>query len=99
MHPKLARRDGGWQDHPGKIPVIEGTMIQLRAARLPGGREQKPLWLWASDPAAGPGEVTVLWQAYARRFDLEASKPQCCHIRGWSASLSVPSRSMLMLAA
>jgi len=85
MHPKLARRDGGWQDHPGKIPVIEGTMIQLRAARLPGGREQKPLWLWASDPAAGPGEVTVLWQAYARRFDLEHTFRFFKQVLGWTA--------------
>jgi hypothetical protein len=29
------------------------------------------MWLWASDPAAGPAEVTVLWQAFLRRFDLE----------------------------
>ena len=31
-----------------------------RAGRLPGYRELKPLWLWASVPGAGPGEITVL---------------------------------------
>ena len=70
MHPKLCK-DAAWHDHPGKVPVIEGTMIQLRAARMPGCREPGPVWLWASDPAAGSQEVAVLWQAYLRRFDIE----------------------------
>jgi hypothetical protein len=70
MHPKLCK-DAAWERHPGKIPVVEGTLIRLRPARLPGYRELKPMWLWASDPAAGPAEVTVLWQAFLRRFDLE----------------------------
>jgi hypothetical protein len=64
-------------------------MIQLRTARLPGGREQKPLWLWASDPAAGPGEVTVLWQAYARRFDLEHNAVVAIMRRGGRTPLAV----------
>jgi hypothetical protein len=70
MHPKLCK-DAAWERHPGKLPVVEGTLIRLRPARLPGYRELKPMWLWASDPAAGPGEVAVLWQAFLRRFDLE----------------------------
>ena len=52
MHPKLAKI-GGWARHPGKIPLIEGTLIQLRPARLPGYRELKPMWLWASATGAG----------------------------------------------
>jgi hypothetical protein len=70
MHPKLAKL-GGWARHPGKIPRIAGTLIQLRAARLPGYRELKPLWLWASITGAGQAQITTLWQAFARRFDLE----------------------------
>jgi hypothetical protein len=97
MHPKLAKL-AGWAGHPGKIPRIEGTLIQLRPARLPGYRELKPLWLRASLTGATAAEVTVLWQAFLRRFDLEKSKPQCCHSRGWPAS-SVPSRSVFMKAA
>jgi hypothetical protein len=70
MHPKLAKL-GGWARHPGKIPRIEGTLIQLRAGRLPGYRELKPLWLWASVTGAAEAQIAVLWQAFARRFDLE----------------------------
>jgi hypothetical protein len=98
MHPKLAKL-GGWAGHPGKIPCIEGTLIQLRAAKLPGYRQLKPLWLWASLTGATAAEVTALWQAYCRRFDLETSKPQCCHSRGWSALSPAPSRSVLVRAA
>ncbi len=70
MHPKLAKL-AGWAGHPGKIPCIEGTLIQLRAGRRPGYRELKPLWLWASVTGATGAEITALWQAFARRFDLE----------------------------
>ena len=66
VHPKLAKINA-WAGHPGKVPLIEGTLIRLR----PGRPRLAPLWLWASDPAAGPAEITVLWQAYLRRFDLE----------------------------
>jgi hypothetical protein len=98
MHARLTK-DSAWQHHPGKLPVVEGTVIQLRPGRLPGYRDLKPMWLWASDPGAGPGEITTLWQAYLRRFDLETSKPQCCHSRGWPASLWAPSCSVFMRAA
>ena len=66
VHPKLAKINA-WAGHPGKVPLIEGTLIRLR----PGRPRLAPLWLWASDPAADPAEITVLWQAYLRRFDLE----------------------------
>ena len=35
---------------------------------------------------------------YQALMQLETSKPQCCHNRGWPAS-SVPSRSVFMRAA
>ncbi len=98
MHPKLSK-DAAWHDHDGRVPVIEGTLIRLRAARVPGEREPGPMWLWASDPAATPAEVAVLWQAYLRRFDIETSKLRCCHSRGSLALSSVPSRSVFMRAA
>jgi hypothetical protein len=31
--------------------------------------------------------------------NVETSKPQCCHSRGWPALSSVPSRSVFMKAA
>jgi DDE superfamily endonuclease len=82
VHPKLARINA-WAGHEGKIPLVEGTLIQLRPARLPGCPGLKPLWLWASDPAAGPGEVAVLWQAYLRRFDLEHTFRFFKQVLGW----------------
>jgi hypothetical protein len=36
---------------------------------------------------------------FLRRFDLETSKPQCCHNRGWLASLWAPSCPVFMRAA
>jgi hypothetical protein len=98
MHPELCK-DAAREHHPGKIPVVEGTLIQLRPSRLPGSRELKPMWLRAPALSADPAEVTVLWQAFLRRFDLETGKPQCCHSRGSSALSPVPSRSVVMMAA
>jgi hypothetical protein len=82
MHPKLCK-DAAWEHHPGKIPIIAGTLIQLRPSRLPGYRELKPLWLWASAPSAGPGEITALWQAFLRRFDLEHTFRFFKQVLGW----------------
>jgi hypothetical protein len=84
MHPKLAKT-GAWAGHPGKIPRIEGTMIQLRPGRLPGYRQLKPLWLWASLPAAAEPEITTLWQAFCRRFDLEHTFRLLKQVLGWTA--------------
>jgi hypothetical protein len=86
MHPKLAKI-AGWARHPGKIPLIEGTLIQLRPARLPGYRELKPMWLWASVTGAGEPEITVLWQAFLRRFDLEHTFRFFKQVLGWDAPL------------
>jgi hypothetical protein len=86
MHPKLAKL-GGWAGHPGKIPCIEGTLIQLSPARLPGYRELKPLWLRAGVTGATAAEVTVLWQAYLRRFDLEHTFRFFKQTLGWDAPL------------
>jgi hypothetical protein len=72
MHQKLTRANAGWAGHPGPLPVIEGTLIRLAAARRrPGYRALEPMWLWASAPTADGAEAAVLWQAYLRRFDLE----------------------------
>ena len=98
VHPRLTHR-AAWLDHDGDLPVIEGTLIRLQVDRLPGDRDPKPVWLWFSRTSATPAEVDRCWQAFLRRFDLETSKPQCCHSRGWSALSSVPSRSVFMKAA
>ena len=41
----------------------------------------------------------LLAQAYHQRWEHETSKPQCCHSRGWPASLLAPSCSVFMSAA
>jgi len=86
VHPKLARV-GAREHHPGKIPLIEGTLIQLRPARLPGYRELKPLWLWASLTGAGEPEIAVLWQAFLRRSGLEHTFRLFKQVLGWDAPL------------
>jgi hypothetical protein len=98
LHPRLGRRSA-WISHDGPLPVIEGTLIRLQVDHLPGDRSPKPVWLWCSVTGAAPAEVDRLWQAFLRRFDLETSKPQCCHSRGCSASLRNPSSSVFIKAA
>ena len=76
LHQALHRGSGGWDDWPAmkELPVIEGTLVRLAAARpAPGQRRLEPAWLWASDPHAGSDEAATatLWQSYLRRFDLE----------------------------
>src|SRR6266480_3208933 len=98
VHPRLTHRSA-WLDHDGGLPVIEGTLIRLQVDHLPGDRNPKPVWLWSSATSATPDEVDRCWQAFLRRFDLETSKPQCCHSRGWPASLLAPSSPVFMSAA
>jgi hypothetical protein len=98
LHPRLTHRSA-WLAHDGPLPVIEGSLIRLQVDHLPGDRDPKPVWLWCSVTGAAPAGVDRLWQAFLRRFDLEKSKPQCCHRRGLSALSLVPSRSVFMLAA
>jgi hypothetical protein len=82
MHPKLTK-DSAWEHHPGKVPVIEGTLIQLQAARRPGRPDPAPMWLWASVTGAAGQEITTLWQAYLRRFDLEHTFRFLKQTLGW----------------
>lgn len=54
------------------MPLVEGTVIGVSIDRLPGNRDPKPLWLWASKPApANAIEAENWWSMYLRRFDLE----------------------------
>jgi len=98
LHQRLTSR-AGWEDHDGKLPVIEGTLIRLHVTRLPGNRSPEPLWLWTTAARLDDETVNRSWQAFLRRFDIETGKPRCCHSRGSSALSSVPSRSVFMLAA
>ena len=98
VHPRLTHR-AAWPGHDGPLPVIEGTLIRLQVDHLPGDRDPKQVWLWWSATGALPADVDRCWRAFLRRFDLERSKPQCCHNRGWPASLLAPSSPVFMSAA
>jgi hypothetical protein len=83
-HPRLEHR-GPWRGHPGQLPIIEGTLVRLQVAHLPGDRAPKPLWLWSSDPAATAADVDHAWQAFLRRFDLEHTFRFLKQSLGWTA--------------
>jgi len=87
VHQQLTRQSSGWEDHPGPLPVIEGTLIRLAAAPAAGYQDLEPMWLWSPDPQAGPGQVAVLWQAYLRRFDLEHTFRFIKSRLGWNKPL------------
>jgi len=84
LHPKLTARSG-WEGHHGDLPVIEGTLIQLRPDGPLPRRPLEPMWLWSSAPQADPAHVTVLWQAYLRRFDIEHTFRFLKQVLGWTA--------------
>ena len=97
VHP-LIHGDRGWFAGRENLPVLPGTLVHVTVERLPDGRDpHRAMWLWHAGP--GPLSTDELWRAYLARFDIETSKPQCCHRRGWSALSSVPSRSVFMRAA
>ena len=83
LHQRLGSRCG-WEDHDGKLPVIEGTLIRLSVAHLPGHRDAEPLWLWSSRAGTSAGEVDRIWQAFLRRFDLEHTFRLCKQVLGWT---------------
>jgi DDE superfamily endonuclease len=83
LHPRLTRRSA-WENHPGDLPVIEGTVIRLQVDHLPSGGEPKPVWLWWSGTDATAAEVDRLWQAFLRRFDLEHTFRMIKQTLGWT---------------
>jgi hypothetical protein len=50
-------------------------------------------------PDGTPITAEFVIAAYHRLFQIETSKPQCCHNRGWPASLRAPSCSVPVSAA
>lgn len=83
MHPRLQAR-GPWLDHCGELPLIHGTLIRLKVDHLPGDRDPKPVWLWASRTGMTGKEVDLRWQAFLRRFDLEHTFRLFKQTLGWT---------------
>ena len=82
-HQQLQRR-AGWAEHQGQLPTVEGTLIRLVVDRLPGDRNPKPVWLWASTTGLEPSDVDRCWQTYLRRFDLEHTFRLLKQTLGWT---------------
>jgi DDE superfamily endonuclease len=82
-HPQLQRR-AGWAHHPGRLPIVEGTLILVRVDRLPGDRAPKPVWLWHSHACVADLDVLRLFRAFLRRFDLEHTFRFCKQTLGWT---------------
>lgn len=75
---------GVWADHPGKLPIIAGTLIRLQVERLPGEHAPKPVWMWSSVVDATAADIDRWWQSFLRRFDLEHSFRLFKQTLGWS---------------
>jgi hypothetical protein len=84
LHPKLQHQDG-WAQHHGELPLIEGMLIRLAVDHLPGDRDPRPVWLWASATGLAADEVALCWQAFLRRFDLEHTFRLFKQVLGWTA--------------
>jgi hypothetical protein len=83
LHQQLASR-AGWEDHGGKLPVVEGTLIRLHVDHLPGDRSPRPLWLWSSRAGTDADAVNRTWQAFLRCFGIERTFRFFKQILGWT---------------
>ena len=89
--------DGSWLSRFGGVPVrvidAEITVTTSAGHATSGCRLVTTL----TDPARCPaGDLAVL---YHERWEIEMSKPQCCHSCGLSAWSSAPSSAMLRFAS
>jgi len=85
LHQKLARQ-GGWAAFTGELPIVEGTLIRIKVARLPGVGRRRPqdLWMWWTGPDGTIFDLDLLWKAYLRRFDLEHTFRFAKQELGWT---------------
>ena len=85
LHPKT-------QNHPTHgtrrpRPIARGTLVLVEVARLPRGdrrREPRVLWLWWHGPDGSAPDLSLLWRAYVRRFDLEHAFRFLKQTLGWT---------------
>jgi Transposase DDE domain len=94
----------------GNAPVKRNRFIQLSGGTRSVNREleEKARTLagikgyvtnLAACPDGTPVTAGFVIGAYHRLFEIEMSKPQCCHSRGWPALLRAPSCSVPVSAA
>jgi len=63
---------------------VEGTLIRIKVARLPGHRTPQDLWLWWTGPTGTSFDLDLAWKAYLRRFDLEHTFRFAKQDLGWT---------------
>ena len=83
MHQRLTRR-GGWDAHPGPLPIVEGSLVRIVVDRLPGDRAPKPVWLWHSHPHPADLDLARVFAAFCRRFDAEHTFRFFKQTLGWT---------------
>jgi hypothetical protein len=70
LHQKLQGR-GHFAGRP-QPAAVPGTVIQVKAERLPDGRTPAgAMWLWWAAPPGTACDLDMIWRAYLRRFDAE----------------------------
>ncbi len=76
------------QNHPARgshktRPILRGTVVLVEVERVPQKtREPQQLWLWWHGP--GEPDLSLLWRAYVRRFDLEHTFRFIKQVLGWT---------------
>lgn len=83
LHPKTRR--AGERYGSESAAVAKGTVVLVEVERLPRGerrRRPKKLWLWWS--GEGEPNLSLLWQSYVRRFDLEHTIRHLKQALGWT---------------
>jgi hypothetical protein len=94
----------------GKAPIKRNRFIQLSEGTHRVNRELEAkaralagikgyITNLQTCPDGTPVTAEFVIAAYHRLFEIETSKPQCCHNRGWPASLRAPSCSVPVSAA
>jgi DDE superfamily endonuclease len=85
LHPKVRAHEG--RGSRGPLPIVRGTLVLVEVERLPRGekrREPRVLWLWWRGPEGEAPNLSLLWRAYVRRFDLEHTFRFLKQTLGWT---------------
>ena len=85
LHPKVCAHEG--RGSRGPLPIVRGTLVLVEVERLPRGerrREPRVLWLWWHGPEGEVPNLSLLWRAYVRRFDLEHTFRFLKQALGWT---------------
>jgi hypothetical protein len=79
------------------LRVTAGGLLRIDAAAIKAEENLDGKYLLRTSDPRLPAEDIAL--GYKQLLEVETSKPQCCHSRGWPASLLAPSCPVFMGAA